>query len=240
MKARTQSQTVSVRDYLHESSCGLEDEHATVSQAFTGVLEAVAERAPIECEVAACGCGSCFVTEKPAAVFWVAQRNATDEMAVKFDSEDDDFTRSDLGDLLVEVAEDHGVPVSWNGNTRKCVYLGVDDRYTNLDPGTRVRHDRYGEGTVLDPDFVYHPDTPVRVFDQEDYDGYGLGGDLVGRFPDRDAADAFVEQQDKDADHFKIDRETRRGTSDGDAIVLFDGDEDPGTIRVSNLTVLDG
>ncbi len=117
--------------YLHDSACSLYTEGHEIAEEFIEVIKEVADRAPVETDYGAAGCGSCFRTDDPTALFWTAQGgDSVDCLILKFDSEDvDGFDRTELGSLIVNVAEEMDVDADWTGDTSDCVVLGDADFY---------------------------------------------------------------------------------------------------------------
>lgn len=217
-------------EHLHESACDLYADDHRIADDFIEVIEKVVQRAGaqgVDIDWGAAGCGSCFhidEDEYDGAVYWIAQNDGQEMESIKFDVTSDQMTREELGHLIVEVAEECSVPVSWNGDTSSSVFLGVEGYYTNYPPGTRVRkkHSRAeGTGVVIDPSLV-NDDTEWRVYDQSDYDGIGAGGEIVAEFVDRDDAERFVRNSFGDELHISSIR--KHGTRDGDNLVMWDGD----------------
>lgn len=111
-------------EYLHPTACSLAEEGHEIADRFVEVMERAAEELVVECCVAAVGCGSCFMPEEPAAIYWVAQNDGRERVPVKFMSEDDLVRDADVAREIVDAAEDLNVEVSWNGDVMKCVILG--------------------------------------------------------------------------------------------------------------------
>lgn len=227
-------------ELLHESACGLQEEDHYINDDFVKVIEAVGDRCEqigLTFDWGAAGCGGCYHTDADASVFWVAQGDGRSDEALKFDVNDNDLlSREGLGNMIVYVAEKHGVPVSWNGDTRKCVIIGTEGAYRNFDVGTRVKkpHRRgHKTGTVLSPDLLHSTECRYRVYDQSDYDGIGAGGELLARFADEDDAERFARCSLEDDLH--IDKQIIRGGRDGDCIVLWDGHERPALVNAKNI-----
>lgn len=238
-------------EYKHESACDLFEEDHRINTRFVDVIEEVVRRARtvnVDIHYGAAGCGTCFhADEADGAIFWVAQGDGAKQEALKYDVDDDcHMSRADLGQLIVDVAEDMSVPVSWNGDPGMSVIIGVDDYFYNFEPGTRVKRTdsrKQSVGTVIDPDVWYGTDEPrVRLWDQREYDGIGAGGHLVAKFQSRSQAKEFLSHQfgveyegRYDTDGWYIDIELTRGASDGDNIVLFDGDSRPVIVSSTSL-----
>ncbi len=225
--------------YLHDDACGLQEEGHEIREEFLDVLKAVVQESPVETEFAASGCNTCYLPDSDAWVYWVAQGDATDDVHIKYGTGDQvDMTTHALAELIVETAEEMGIDVSWNGNTSNTVVLGESDAYTNLDAGTRVARDRRRSqktGTVLSPDMV-NSDMDYSVWDQSAYDGIGAGGEKMAEFSSREAAEEWAEAN---LDEYNVTSNMDHGTRDGDAIVLFDGDQMPTRVKVSDLDVLE-
>ena len=214
MDLEVQSVTVSSTTLKHESACSLFDDTHGIADAFHDVLNDIGGD---DIEVAASGCGSCFRSDAPMAVFYVAQGSGTDELALKYDTnEDARLTREELGELICETADAQGVEYSWNGSTDKCVILGVSDAYKNFESGTRVT-DGMHDGTVVHPDIV-NRDTDYLV--HESTESVLDDGELVAEFTSKDEAERFIRNSARELD---ISYARHPGERDGQNLVLYDG-----------------
>lgn len=229
--------------YLHDSACGLQDDNAQVRDDFIDVIEETLKRTGPgrTTDWGAAGCGSCFHSDADAVIFWVAQGDSVDSMVLKYDVGDDsEMSRSDLGELIVDTAEDLGVAVSWNNDPSTCVFLGVTDRFKHFEPGTRVKSTnrrRQREGVVLDPDLI-NSKLNYQVWDQTEYDGFGAGGELIARFDDRKDAKRFKRNYSPSRD-LKIDRIRKAATREGENVVAWDGQSKPEVVKGSDIVEID-
>lgn len=230
-------------DYLHESACSLWEEDHRVHDLFIDVLERVVLDAPISVDMGAAGCGSCFnidQEEYSGAIYWVAQGDGYDKLAVKYDTVTDGFDATELGELITNVADTHDVQWSWSGSTMDSVILGVEGYYTTYDPGTRVETNDGETGTVLSQKLVHPLSMNYAVWDQEDFDGHGPGGDRIAMFAEKEDAERFERNHSRDdRQHLKVGRLHHQGSRDGDNIVLIDGQSRPMIVKGSKLTVID-
>lgn len=203
----------------HETACSLFEEGHYIADEFVDVIEEVEFSVDGSYDYGASGCGSCFHTDADAAVFWVAQGDASERVALKFDVDDDAaITRQDLGGMICKAAEECHVPYSWNGDPQKCVILGEEDEYTNLPPGTAVTKSRYSStrhGVVVDASAV-NPDCEYQVM--KNAPDIGNGGDKVAEFKDREDAEEFA------GDDLDVQHATQYGQRDGRVIVQWEGE----------------
>ena len=137
MRSNTQGYTPST-EYKHPNACGLFSEEHQIPDEVAEVLDAIDSEFGDDIEVAASGCGSCYTTSKPLAVFYTAQRSGPqDDLYLKFDADEGERnipTREGLGRAVCRIAEAHGVEWTWNGNTDKAIGIGLDDGYDeNID-----------------------------------------------------------------------------------------------------------
>jgi len=205
--------TVSSTTLKHDSACSLFDDGHRIASKFYDVLDDIES----DIAVAASGCGTCFHTDAPMAVFYIAQGSGTDELALKYDADNDArLTREELGEYICATADAHGVEYSWNGSTDMCVILGVSDAYRNFEPGARVTTGRR-DGVVVDPDIV-NRDTDYLVHE----DTESVDGELVAEFTSRDDAERFVRNS---ARSLSVSRARNYATRDGDNVVLWDGSD---------------
>ena len=217
-------------DYKHESSCSLMEPDHWIPDEFVEVLETAAsklekyEDAVGETCVAAAGCGSCFHSDADVAFFWVAQNDMGEIAHVNYGHSDEislGFSR--LMNALRDAASEHDIPISTPDSDSFTVVLGVDNYYEDLEPGTLVekprRYGRGKRGIVIDPDAV-NERMDFTVFDQDDYDGSGARGEVLGEFADRESAEAFAETQDCETSVRSI---IKHGTHPGDNLVAWEG-----------------
>lgn len=220
---------------LHESACSLADEDHYIADEFVDVIEEVQFNVDGSYDYGAAGCGSCFVSDADAVIFWVAQNDASERVSLKFDVDDDaDITRAELGRLICDTAEECHVPYSWNGDAGMCVILGEEDEYANLPAGTFVTKTRYSttrRGIVVDPD-VINPEYEYEVV--EDAPDYGSGGDTVASFTDRDTAKRFIRNSSTGRD-LDVQRINKYGLRDGKALVQWEDEDRINVEQVKNL-----
>lgn len=161
------SDTTPSAEYLHEQTCGLEEEGHEIHSDFVEVIEDVCDKCPIECDFIATGCPSCLppIDANTAVIYYVAQSDATDRIAIKYDVKQADppetleeineqdrntvtqiaddqpttFSVHDLGSLISETATEHNVKRSWTGNVDDSIYLGTDRGYVTFPSGVTVR-----------------------------------------------------------------------------------------------------
>ena len=218
-------------EYLHESSCGLQDDDSLVNDRFIDVLQYVVDNAEFDVIMAACGCGSCFHTNETGAVFWVAQGDSVESMFVKYDHESPDHDDMYLAELIGEAAGNYGVPVSIPPDSSYTAVLGVQEYYTDIPVGTRVRKSRHRgkgkTGTVLDADWFNDYDTPYVVRNP-------ATGETVGKYPTREEAEKWADfDGSNEVRHARV-----LGNNPGENIVLYDGDESPNVVRTPDLEVI--
>lgn len=197
---------------------------------FVDVIKRTADRVPFSCDYGAAGCGSCFRTDADAALFWVAQNDATESVALNYGQSDH---TQDLISTVEEVAEEMGVPVSIPPNDGYTIMLGVEGYYVDLEPGTPVRrNERYrnGRGIVVNPDVINETEC-----DHEVRKG-GYSGDVVAKFEDKSDAERFIRNS---TDDLSIYRSMEYGSSPGDNIVLFEGNSKPSRVSTSSLRVIE-
>lgn len=146
-------------EFLHENTCGLEEEGHRINEKFIHVVKQAQQKAPIPCEFFASGCSTCTPNLDPgtAAIFYVAQGSAEDTVHLSFDIISDDsteehgrnteievedvdetFSVKDLGSLIKDAAETLGVQVSWAEKADQSVCLGTDKAYYTFPPGQKV------------------------------------------------------------------------------------------------------
>ena len=109
----------------HHTSCSLFNEQHRISDDIASVLDELEQH---DVETAAVGCGGCFVADTSEAVFYVAQQHRdVDSIYLKFDATDEsEYTRRELGELVVETARELDVPVDWDGDESTAIQVGVD------------------------------------------------------------------------------------------------------------------
>lgn len=224
-------------EHLHETACGLQEGEHYVRDDLIDVIEhveRVVEKRGLTFDWGAAGCGSCFHTDADAAVFWVAQGDGTKDVALNFDSTSDELSREELGDIILNCSDAQGVPASWNGDTSKCVIVGVNGAYRNFDVGTRVRKEtRRSEktGTVLSVDLIHDDNYEWLVMEGDKWHGTS-----VAMFEDEDDAERFA--RNAPGEH-NTRRRNFRGRSDGDNIVLWDGHSKPTLESAKGLEEID-
>jgi hypothetical protein len=217
-------------EYLHESACGLQEEDHRIADEFVEVIEEVEAQCTkfgYTFDWGAAGCGSCFHTAADAAVYWVAQNDAMDDVALNFDVTSDALSRKRFGVLIVDTAEAMDVPVSWNGDTRSSVVLGTDKAYYNFDPGARVER-RRRTGTVVNPDTV-NSGMDYVLYDQD------VCGERLGHFPDRESAKRFA-RNTVGLDEYTVRRTNSWASRDGTNIVQWDGESKPTIVNSKSIT----
>ena len=116
-------------------TCGLYASGHRIATDFADVLRDFEDAfdAGTTADVVAGGCNGCTTPSDDADVwaYYVAQgTDDVDTLYVGYGADDDAAIGSKLvAYILVGIAEDHGVPVSWNGETSKKVCLGDADAY---------------------------------------------------------------------------------------------------------------
>lgn len=216
--------------YLHETACGLQEEGHEIREEFVELIKEVASRADFSVDYGSAGCGSCFHSEDDAALFWVAQGDATDSLYLKYGS--DGYT-DELLDLVGEVAEEMDVGYSRPPTSSLSIYLGADDRYDNVDFGARVANDTFRgtrTGTVLNPDLI-NTDYTYEV-----YEGAYHDHNMVAEFDDEKDAEMFCRNKKGD---YSYRRTMDYAHRPGDNLVLFDGSQKAKTVKTSDLRVID-
>lgn len=128
------SNTATVRtadEFLVANPCGLEDPYHAIDARFAEVLHAFEDAFDdVEAEAVAGGCNGCTTTDADVWAYYVAQGRGTDTLFVGFGASDDVAIGSKLvAYVLKGVAEEMGVPVSWNGDTSNKVCLGDASYY---------------------------------------------------------------------------------------------------------------
>lgn len=225
---RSQHTSVQSEQFEHETACNLIEAGHTIRADFIEVIEEVAERSHIDVDWGAAGCNGCFHTDADASIFWVAQGEGSDTEMLKYSSVLDDYSTEEFGEFIVEVAEDLGVSVSWNGSSSQAIVLGADDYYENIEPGTFVEQGKYGKtrrGIVIHPD-VFNSQINWEVREQPE--SYGLG-DKVAEFKDKETAEEFAGEE------MKVTSVMKHGERDGDNLVQFENSDKIEQVSTSDL-----
>lgn len=213
---RSQHTSVQSEQFEHKTACNLIEGSHTIRTDFVEVIEEVADRSHLEVDWGAAGCNGCFHTDADASIFWVAQGEGSDKEMLKYHSNVDHYSTEEFAEFIVEVAEDLGVDVSWNGSSSQAIVLGADDFYVNIEPGTFVEQKRRGttrRGVVIHPD-VFNSQMNFEV--REDTDSYKIG-DKVAEFADRETAEEFAGEE------YVVRSIMKYGERDGDNMVQFEG-----------------
>jgi hypothetical protein len=73
------------------------------------------------------GCSGCAITDAPIGIYYVAQGNTPNRIAIKYSiHEDCSFTRESLGHIIENVARRNGLETDWNASPDKSVILKGD------------------------------------------------------------------------------------------------------------------
>jgi len=119
--------------YKDPDTCGLYASGHRIAADFADVLDAFEDAFDHgDATVVAGGCNGCtHVGDANVWANYVAQgSDDIDSLFVGYGASDDtEVTAADVAALLVIIARDMGVPVSWNGDTSKKVCLGDADAY---------------------------------------------------------------------------------------------------------------
>lgn len=120
----TDKETVRSTEHVHESACPLLRDDHVIAREFLDVIETVAERSPVECDYGAAGCGTCFETDDPVGMYWMAQGlDDVETSLLTFTTDENEIADNELCRIILEVADELGVEARRLDDV-SCVVLG--------------------------------------------------------------------------------------------------------------------